>query len=59
MREDLDIEEVLQTEEMVVYEMIDNKDGSITVEAWINVYTTMGTFSTYRKMRLWRKKREK
>ena len=56
MREDLNIEEVLQTEEMVVYEMIDNKDGSITVEALLNIYTTKGTYSTDRKMRLWRKK---
>ena len=41
------IGDVLEGEEMIVYEIIDNEDGSISVKSQLNVYTKLGRFEKH------------
>lgn len=34
-------------DELIVYEIIDNEDGSIKIKGQINVYTKFGRFETH------------
>ncbi len=38
---------VLEDGELIVYEIIDNEDGSIKIKGQINVYTKFGRFETH------------